>query len=137
MFEIRILNDERGANGERLGVISAGDLTERFTCTPANGTVAQLAARWLAALQSLLAGADSVALVHDPRFAWIVYREPEGCFIQQLMSLDGDFETIPPRETVTEDGERISEWAVSLSEIQRFVETQPGHRTRLISRADA
>jgi len=127
MFEIQLLKGERGPDGQRLGVITVGDFTERFACCAIIGNVDALPEQWLTALRSLCDGALSVALVHDPRFAWLIYREAENCFVQQRMSLDGDLQSIPPRETVTEDGDRISEWAVGLPEIRQFVETQqPG-----------
>lgn len=124
MFEIRLLDHEREAAGQHLGVIIAGDLTEHFSCCTVDGNVDELPQLWLAVLKSLLNGANSIALVHDPRFAWIVYREGEECFVQQRLSLEGDFQNIPPRKTQNEDGDAISEWTVKLSEIKQFVDTQ-------------
>jgi len=71
-------------------------------------------------LQELLNGSSVVALIHDPRFAWLVYREGSHCFIQQRLSLDGRFDDLLPRRTQTKDGERISEWATSIEDIRRF-----------------
>jgi len=125
MFDIRLLdNSERGREGQRLGVIRIGDFAERFACHATGVPVEDLPARWLDALQSLVRGASSVALVHDPRFAWIVYREGADCFVQQSLALDGDSTRIPVRETTTEEGDPISEWQVPLVAIEDYVRTQ-------------
>ena len=103
MFEIRLIDrSERSPDGQRLGVITVGDFVERFACHAADGSDDSMPHRWRESLRSLLNGQSSVALVYDPRFAWIVYREEEECFVQQRVSLNTDFQNIPPRETVTE-----------------------------------
>ena len=122
MFDIRVLPpSERGPDHERLGRITIGDFAERFACHDTNVSVDDFTVGWRDRLKSLIQGEAAVALVHDPRFAWIVYREGDECFVQQKLALDGRFEPIQPRETVSEDGDRISEWPVSLQAIIEFV----------------
>lgn len=116
MFSIHKLpSTVRGPGGEEQGEITVGDFVERFAY------VASTASEWKAELQRLIDGALVVALVHDPRFAWVVYREGDRCFVQQRFSLDGQFLDLLPRETVTEDGDPISEWVTTLEEIRHFV----------------
>ena len=119
MFAIRVLSpSERGPEGEVLGEITVGDFVERFACY-VSGPVEF---GWRSQLQGLLDGAPVVALVHDPRFAWVVYRESDLCFVQQRFSLDGHFDGLLPRQTKTEEGERISEWSTTLEAVRQFIQ---------------
>ncbi len=123
MFSIRVLPPEKSdIDGVRLGEITVGDFTEQFACYPVLEAVDRLDNLWRAELHKLIAGAASVALVHDPRFAWIIYREGERCFVQQVLSLDGDFgRHLATRITTTEEGNTVSEWRTEISTIERFV----------------
>lgn len=126
MFSIRVLPpDESDIDGVRLGEITIGDFTEQFACYPILGPVDQLDDLWCVELHRLINGAASVALVHDPRFAWIIYREDECCFVQQVLSQDGDFGNhLATRITTTEDGNAVSEWCAEISTIEQFVGKQ-------------
>jgi hypothetical protein len=121
MFYIRVLPEqEKSSTGERLGQICIGNFSEKFVCslTP----VEKLESNWTNQLRSLIEGAYSVALLHDSRFAWIVYREDRKCFVQQALSLTGGFiEHLDCRVTKTEDGEPISEWSTTIEEISEFI----------------
>jgi hypothetical protein len=120
MFSIRKLpSSVRGPRGEELGEITVGDFVERFACWESTPP----APDWKSELQRLVDGASVIALVHDPRFAWVIYREGDHCFIQQKLSLDGRFIDLLPRETVSEGGSPISEWQTTLEEITQFVRT--------------
>ncbi len=123
MFEIKVLSEaDLGSNNERLGTIAVGDFSERFACSFPKEEVEQLESLWKSQLGRLLEGEKSVALVHDPRFAWVIYRDGSECFVQQVFSENGDFsEHLTKRVTVNEDGERISEWSTTIDEISRFV----------------
>jgi hypothetical protein len=83
MFSVRVLP---GLEGK--GEITIGDFTERFGCAPSERE--GLERRWQSELRRLVAGASAVALVHDPRFAWVIYRDGESCFIRQVFAADGD-----------------------------------------------
>ena len=123
MFAIRVLPPTQlGPDGERLGEISIGDFTEHFACYESPLPLDQTELQWKHELQKLLAGEQAVALQHDPRLAWIVYRTGSRCYIQQRFSPTGDFSNLLPRRTVSEDGDRISEWAIDLSAIERFTD---------------
>ncbi|XZG69526.1 hypothetical protein ACTSKR_12820 [Chitinibacteraceae bacterium HSL-7] len=123
MFSIRLLPpSERSPDVPRMGEIVIGEFIERFTVCPLDGNFDALEASWQAELHKLLNGAASVALVFDPRFAWVVYREGSTCFVQEVLALRGDFsEHLSVRHTVTEEGGRISEWVTDVSSVARFI----------------
>ena len=123
MFAIHLLPpSELGGDGERLGQITVGGFSERFAVYPAGGnSVRSMPARWRKQLKRLVEGEErAVALVHDPRFAWIIYRVGNRCCIQQQFSLNGDFADISPRRTHTDEGQRISEWSTTLAQVARY-----------------
>ncbi len=124
MFEIRILPQEIGPSGEKLGLITIGDFSERFSCWPISDCAADLEARWKHELRRLLDNVNntnSVALIHDPRFAWPLYREESACYIHQVFNPEGLFlDHLAYRVTESEDGDPISEWETSVADIQNF-----------------
>jgi hypothetical protein len=77
--------------------------------------------QWRKALHALVAGSPVAVLQHDPRFAWIVYREGGKCYVQQRLSLDGKFFDVLPREAISSEGDRVSEWDTTVAAIERFV----------------
>ena len=122
MFEIRLLaSSQLGPDGQRIGEITIGEFTEKFPCNSSEGTVNEMELRWRANLRRLIAGESAVDLIHDPRFAWIIYREGDCCFVQQKLSVNGEFYPITPRRMHNENGNRISEWTTSVLEIERFL----------------
>src|SRR3546814_12582527 len=131
MFAIRLLPEtERGPSGERLGEIAIGTFRERFACSSARGSLVHLESEWHNALHALVAGSAVAVLQHDPRFAWIVYREGKECHVQQKLSLDGKFADVLPRETVSPEGDRISEWDTTVRSEERRVGTECGSTCR-------
>ena len=128
MFAIRLLSQTRvGLDGKRLGEIVVGDFRETFACH--SDDFAGLEAGWRERLRALVEGEPAVVLRHDPRLAWIVYREGTDCFVQQRLSVDGSFADVLPRVTTTEDGEAVSEWETSLAAVGQFLNAEPGRCT--------
>ncbi|MBX7104240.1 MAG: hypothetical protein K1X57_09165 [Gemmataceae bacterium] len=126
MFAIRLLTPNRlGADGERLGEIVVGEFREGFVCHLA-GAVSNLEASWRPELAALVRGAPVAILQHDPRVAWLVYREGRECFVQQRLSLDGTFGGLVPRVVTNEDGDAVSTWVTSLAAVQWFLDAEPG-----------
>ncbi len=124
MFDIQLLKEsEADLNGARLGKITIGNFVERFACYPieVDDDVNELPMTWQQNLELLFTGCSKVKLDHDPRISWVVYREGETCFIQQIMFVDGVKSNIPERITVNEDGNSISEWSVNLEDISAFL----------------
>lgn len=120
MFSVRVLPESKGR-----AEITIGDFTEQFACDVSQG--GKLDRLWRSELHKLVGGAPAIVLVHDPRFAWVLYRIGDACFVQQVFARDGDFRAhLATRVTVTEDGEPISEWPVHLSELEKFLHEQSG-----------
>ncbi|MDA0255124.1 MAG: hypothetical protein O3A18_09620 [Planctomycetota bacterium] len=124
MFAIRLLPPKhQGPDGEWLGEIVVGDFQECFACYPtSDGTIDDLEAGWRAELIALTRGESVAVLRHDPRFAWLIYREGDECFVQQRFSADGTFGDLLPRAITTEDGDRVSTWVTSVAAIQGFLD---------------
>ena len=118
MFAIRVLPaHERGPEGETLGEITVGSFTERFACVVGPTTETE----WRAELQALVDGNSIATLVHDPRFAWVIYRRGDLCFVQQCFVADGNFREMPSRVTVTDEGEAVSEWGTTVGAVRKFL----------------
>jgi hypothetical protein len=100
-----------------------GDFRETFACHSED--FARLEDGWRARLLALVEGEPAVVLRHDPRFAWIVYREGDNCYVQQRLSADGSFADVLPRVTTTEDGDAVSEWATSVDAVGSFLNAEP------------
>jgi hypothetical protein len=127
MFSIHLLPlTRRGSDGQRLGEIVVGDFREVFSCYPAGAPVDDLPSLWRAELAALVSGQRVALLRHDPRFAWVVYREREECFVQQRLSMDGEFHGLLPRVVTTEEGEPVSEWRTSLAAVRKYLGAEPG-----------
>jgi hypothetical protein len=121
MFAIRLIPPTQvGPDGQRLGEIVVGDFRETFSCHAED--VDGLEILWRERLLALIKGEPVVLLRHDPRCAWVVYREDAECYIQQRLSLDGSFPNLLPRVAITEDGDVVSEWVTSLSAIGQFLD---------------
>ena len=121
MFSIVVLpKSERGPDGERLGRITVGDFSERFGCYGSAAQICRMDSTWRAKLAAITEGALAVALVHDPRFAWVVFREGDDCFIQQIGSLTRKFGKLLPRSVPTAR-RPISQWSCSVLAIQEFL----------------
>jgi len=124
MFAIRLLPPARvGLDGQRLGEIVVGDFRETFACH--SDDFAGLEDGWQERLRALGDGKLAVVLRHDPRFAWIVYRVGADCYVQQRLSVDGNFANILPRVTTTENGDAVSEWGTSLAAVEQFLNAEP------------
>jgi len=123
MFAIRVLpQSQADSDGQRLGEITIGDFREQFACNPVVGAIEEMGAQWRQQLIRLFQGEPAVALVRDPRFAWIIYREGDQCFLQEKLSIDGNFRNIDPRRTLTEDGHSVSEWTTTALAIREFID---------------
>jgi hypothetical protein len=86
-----------------------------------------------------LAGAERTALVtamYDPALAnfltwWPMYREQELVFVQNhllfMAQLTRHFDVeamdgfVPARETIDDEGQKVSEWSVPLAEVAHFL----------------
>ncbi len=89
-----------------------------------------MAARWSDELRLLVGGVPAVALPTASNMAWVLYRFGSEALVQHMLMLpgvgptlsrDGKVGDIPAHAAISEDGERISEWATTIEAISAFV----------------
>lgn len=97
--------DQLGWDNSRLGEIQIDDFIENY---------------WKTQLKKLVNGCKSVLLKTANNMAWVCYREDSMCYIHQILILD-DNQDIRERETIDEDGNKISEWSITFDEINKFI----------------
>jgi CdiI N-terminal domain len=123
------------------GELKLGDDREYFQSILGFWGVDDYLQSWTEGLQRLLAGASISCLatsVIDPSNAnfvevWPLYREQSDVYVQNrllfLDQLSHEFDpsepwnSVDPRSVVNEDGQRISEWRVNLSDVREFLES--------------
>ena len=102
-------------------------------------SAAEYRASWSAALRRLINGAEvscllvSVSTTEEAEFftAWPLYRSGDDVYVQNQLifvdELDHDFdpdapwESIGPRTILDKDGNRISEWRLTRTDIEEFI----------------
>ena len=144
MFDIRFLppvgDDDRGREGK----ITLDDHVETFESPTYVWSVTRYEQQWLEAARRLAAGARSTAFlteVHAPDDTeyhrwWVMWREGDEVHVQeQLLLVDqlpaplvlsDPYRSIPARVQISEDGERISEWRLTVDDLTEFVARQAG-----------
>lgn len=139
-FHIGFLANPSADTQLLMGKISIDEFREEFQAELAYWSVSDYQQSWLGAIRRLLDGAEASCLVTsitDPETAnfivtWPLYRENETVFIQNkllfLDELDEKFspgepwQSVSPRQTLNEDGMKISEWTVRLSDMRAYVD---------------
>lgn len=136
-FSIKLADGDKYLDNELVAVgnIQIGSFNEEFQASLSYWSRENYQTQWMDAVYKLINGEDKVALItsmYPPKTAnfiiwWMMYRIGENVHVQNqvlfLDELDKDFEEenvyqfIPERETVTEDGDVISEWIISLKDI--------------------
>jgi len=129
------------------GRLMLGKSEEEFLANLSLWDRSDYESHWIRELKALLEGNSKVALVvsyDDPRAAsnleiWRVYRDGEWAHFQnQLLSVDslpGDFKVsdmsryIQDRVVTTANGDRISEWNVTLRDIEVFLQNSDANLT--------
>jgi hypothetical protein len=125
-----------------VGEIRLGEHRESFHAEIGFWTVQDYQDHWRAALRRLLSGAAVSCLVtslSDPHRAtflttWPLYRDHEEVHVQnRLVFLDellpapfapaAPWESVDPRTTVDEKGRPVSEWHITLTDIEIFLRT--------------
>lgn len=130
---------------EAVGRIRVGGFTETFPMDLSFWTVDEYCRSWDGSLRKLDEIDNStsclIASITDPETSnfiscWPMYREGEEVYVQNsiifLDELDEQFNPqepwryVEPRSSVDEDGNRISEWLTSTSQVRRFRESAWG-----------
>ena len=139
MFEIS-LNDVDADITKTHGEIRIGEFRERFEVALEFWREADYREQWIQALRSCCIDKKESALITSitsPQtanfvFWWLLYPLSDEVVIQnQILMLDQlqapfklecPWEHIPIRNTLTEDGDEVSEWSVAYSDLQDFLQ---------------
>lgn len=123
-----------------VGELVLGEFKEAFHASLFQWNKTDYEAQWRSAIKTLLEGSKSALIVHyvSPEFAdnfewWPMYRAEHVVYFQnqlpwygqlrQPFSLENIFSFVGDRVTINEDGDRISEWSVKLSDVEDFART--------------
>jgi hypothetical protein len=122
-----------------LGVIQIGSFQERFIASLMYWSADDYKRQWKQVIGRILYSSDVSYLITsmvDPTtgnhiFWWPMYRENGTVFIQNhIMFFDqlqspfderNPFSSVADRQTLDEDGNRISEWSVQINELEEFL----------------
>jgi len=123
----------------RFGTIQIGDFKENFEIDLSFWSLDQYVDHWKQSLARLIEGETKSCLLtslSDPAEAnffywWPMYREGNKIFVQNgVLFLDeakdsftpeNPYQSIPERETISEDGELISEWEISVNTLRDYL----------------
>jgi len=122
-----------------LGVIQIDSFQERFIASLMYWSADDYKRHWKQAIERILHSSNVSCLITsmvDPTtgnhiFWWPMYRENDTVFIQNhIMFFDqlqspfderNPFSSVADRQTLDEDGNRISEWSVQINELEEFL----------------
>ena len=141
VFDIELIGQPEG-EGERLfswGRITLGHFREEFQAPLYDWAPGDYTAHWLESAERLVAGAPvAVFLTHMVRpdaayhLGWPAWREDDRVVVQERLflreHLNGAFDPenpevhAGPRQDLSLEGERISQWQVGLRDVAAFVE---------------
>jgi hypothetical protein len=141
MFAIEIIGNPQIAFGELAarGRITLGEFSEEFVAPLIFWTPDDYRKQWHEAAERILNGSERSCFVAAMRkspldgviFLWPAYRDGDVVYVQHKLLLPefvkGSFDTSNPyaqvdeRRTMSEEGEQISEWRVSVEDIARFL----------------
>ena len=141
MFSLEFIAGPLAENGElsQRGRITLGDFSEQFISPLVFWTVADYERQWIEGARRIIDGGERSCFVTAMRespfsgvvFLWPVYRVGQDVYLQHRLILpehvNGSFDPLDPyaqidrRETLSADGEQVSEWQVNLRDVARFV----------------
>ena len=141
MFAIEFIGNPQIEFGELAarGRIGLGEFSEEFVAPLVFWTVDDYRRQWNEAAERILDGSGQSCFVAAMRespldgaiFLWLAYKDGEAVYIQHKLLLPelvkGDFDMlnlyaqVGERRTLSEEGEPISEWRVSVEDIARFL----------------
>lgn len=129
--------DEDGWHYAR-GELTLGSAVEGFESDLGTWSMSAYEAQWRDALARLLSGAASAALLTSYRgpdagyhFMWPMWREGTQVHFQERLllvdelsagfDLERVYEYVGERRTLSEEGQRISEWSLPLGQLATFL----------------
>ncbi len=125
---------------ETAGEIVLGEFRESFVASLSFWTKAQYEVHWREALNRIVKDVSPSCLIttmYDPAVAnfifwWPMYRQGHDIIVHNQMLLlmeieerfdpNNPYSSIPEYYSVSEDGEKISEWRISIGDISAFLE---------------
>lgn len=123
------------------GKLEIGGFSEGFHAPISHWDRKQYLSQWMKGFEAILEDSNKSAFItamYDPTkanfiFWWVMYLVGSDVYIQNhvllMDELDEPFDEfdfqkfVPERETVTEDGEPISEWKVSIDDVRQALVT--------------
>jgi hypothetical protein len=143
MFAIEFIDKPQLIYGEpaRLGRITLNEFSEKFIAPLVFWNEDDYQRQWIEAAKRIVNGRSLSCFVAAMRespddgaiFLWPAYRRGDVVYIQHKLLLPelvkGSFDTtnlyaqVDERRTLSEEGEPISEWQVSVSNIESFLHT--------------
>ena len=122
------------------GELVLGEFKENFVASLYQWNKVDYETQWRDAIKALIEGSKSALIVEyvSPEFSsklewWPMYRMENVVYIQNHLlfydqltrpfTLENMFSFVKDRVTVNEDGNRISEWSVKLSDVEDFART--------------
>lgn len=142
-FDIRLDDyvyvDPSSGTDSREGEIVIDDFRERFVSLQSFWSASRYEAHWREAVERIVRDGERSCLITsiaDPArsemlFWWPMYREHDRVYVQNGMlffgQLQGSFDpenpfpSVPDRTMINEDGERVSEWSLPVSDLQAFL----------------
>lgn len=147
-FDINIfdtlVSKDRLSSGETAvdGEIVIDDFHEQLILVTNYWTPLDYRSQWIEAIERLVDGANHVKSafiteMYDPKksrfppMCWVMYKEGDKVYVQNTWILREHmprpfevkdvYEAIADRETVTDDGDIISEWTTSIAELKIFL----------------
>jgi hypothetical protein len=141
MFAIKFIGSPQIEFGELAarGRITLGECSEEFVAPLVYWTEGDYRGQWREGAERILNGRERSCFVAAMRqspldgamFLWPAFRDGEVVYIQHKLLLPelviGSFEPSNPyaqvdeRRTISEEGEPISEWTISVADIARFL----------------
>lgn len=122
------------------GKIQIGDFSERFIMYLGYWDIPKYQSQWLEGVQRILNDEYSTSCLlqnmYDPKqagfiFTWTMYKIQDTIILHNRMLILDDLEepfdennpynSMDPRETITEEGDPISEWTTSTQELEKFL----------------
>jgi hypothetical protein len=141
MFDLELLGRPEG-EGDRLfiwGRIKLGQFQDEFQVPLYDWAPGDYVAQWLDAAERLVAGAPAVVflthMMHPTaayHMGWPAWGDGDRVLVQERLflaeQLGGPFDVehpevhLGPRQEISDEGLRISQWAVSLRDVAAFLE---------------
>ncbi|SFC82503.1 hypothetical protein SAMN05421773_106174 [Streptomyces aidingensis] len=134
-----LFRDPDSEGPEAVGTIRIGEFTEAFRASLAYWSADDYRRSWRLAYHRLESADDAISClitsITDPAtsnfvFCWPLYREGEQVFVQnsvifldeltEAFDPEAPWASVGPRETITEDGDEISEWHTSMDALRAF-----------------